>query len=109
MWSITGRIPLSSAGVGSYYDGKMSLFRVRNQVLTQADVDKGMAVRYTKPAYFADLNFKLDAKVRKGGETDLEREYKLIEVARDSTYIYTMGGILNGLDATDELRIGGIR
>jgi hypothetical protein len=92
--------------IANYYDGKVAMFRVRNQVLTQKDVDLGYAVKYTKPTLFLDNDYILSALVKEDGSNDFISQVNWggMEVCRNSSYIYRYGGILG---ATDKLRIFG--
>jgi len=99
-----GGVPVA----GSYFSGDIALFRVRNAVLTQKDVDLGYSVRYTKPALFNGNNYKINALLQEAGDTDFEKEinWDNMEVARTSSYIYRRGSTSGyGLESTDKLKL----
>jgi hypothetical protein len=91
---------------GPYY-GHLSQFRVRNKYITQQDVDIAFATKYAKPASPAGNEVNVRAQVLPTGNSENIRTYQWdnVEVLRNSTHFYRMGGVATDLSATDRLKI----
>lgn len=97
----------SGGTVSNWFDGKISMFRVRDKTLSQTDVDVGYATEYTVPGAISDTDFLIQAQVQKEGDTDFTKEYHWsgVEVARNTSFFYRAGGLISNLSSTDKLKI----
>lgn len=90
-----------------HYEGDISLYRVRNQILTQKDVDLAMSVKYTTPATFTGTDeFNIRALIKEDGSDSFISQIPWggLEVARDivNDVFYRYANIFS---ATDKLKI----
>jgi len=86
-------------------DGKMCMFRVRDKVLTQKDIDIAYATKYTIPSLITGTDYTLQALLKENGNDDFISEDKSnIEISRDGTnnLLYRYGGLY---DSADKLRL----
>ena len=99
---------ISAFNTGSdYFKGKISMFRVRDQVLTQQDVDLGYSFKHDiSGAGFSTSNYFVWAQINEAGNTDIISQFDWgdFEVHRTTSAIYQYGRTLN---ATDKLLLFG--
>lgn len=94
-------------------DGSLAQFTVidvdalSNDYIEQYHVDLLYATKYDRPAVFVNDDFHIEARIQEDGNTGLEHpiEWNLMEVKRDSNYIYRSG--TPGFSSTDKLRLVG--
>lgn len=96
---------LTTAGTW-FWNGKIAYLRVRNKVLTQADVDVAYSTKYTWPT-LTDLPIATSMivpYVQEGGNSSLVSQLNWggMECARDSLALYRYGGLFS---ATDKLKL----
>lgn len=94
-----------STATAQYWDGKIAYMLFMDYVMTQADVDWLYSTRYAKPAVFPDNNYFIKA-YSKPSSSGNPKQIEIIEVERDSSYIYRKGG---NFASTDYLRLEGVR
>jgi len=95
----------ATAGPASYFAGLLSQVRIRNQVLTQKDVDLAYATRYAAPSNVG-TEYKVRALAKEDGSDDFisQIEWGGLEVKRTASYIYRYG---RAFGSTDKLKIIG--
>jgi len=89
------------------FDGRVSIIRLRNKVLTQKDVDVAYATKYTRPTTPVGLEVDIRAQKYPGGCADVVTQYPIqdYEVARTSAVFYRAGGVVTDLSADDRIKI----
>jgi len=88
------------------FSGKIGTVRLRNQILTQADIDFGFATEYVLS--FSDNNYEILPRYRVGGSTSFERKFNWdgVEISRSPTSLRRAGFTEGfGLASTDTLLI----
>jgi len=93
--------------IANPYQGTISQLRIRNKLITQKDVDVAFATRYTKPVSPDGLEVDIRAQVQPSALSECQRLYGWdnVEVCRNSSTVYRLGGIVTDLSATDRLKI----
>ena len=84
--------------------GVIANFRIRNKIISQADVDIGYATRY--PRFSSDNMQNVGMNVRPSGIATLEYQTNCPTVGQDATYSYRRGFTMgDGLRSGDLLKI----
>ena len=97
----------ANTGATDKFAGKIALFRLRDKILTQKDVDIGYSSRLDLNPPLQGKDFDLHGTLKPGGDSEFERGYPVsgLEVSRDNKRIYRVGGLITGLESTDTLKI----
>lgn len=98
----------SAAGGAAAFAGRVGMFRVREKVLTQEDVDQAFSTFYTLPAHLrATRDLEVRAAYKRFGTDAFEREFdfKGLQVSRGNDGLYRAGGIITGLQSDDYLKV----
>jgi hypothetical protein len=85
--------------VATYYDGKMSLFRVRDQVLTQKDVDKGYSTYVAISPSASSTDFQLWAIQKEANSSSYVSQTIPREVHRTTSGVHLYGAQFNAADS----------
>jgi hypothetical protein len=91
--------------LGNYFSGMIANFRVRNKIITQADVDLGYATRYPNTNQYKNTILNC----RPNGDKVFEFVDTCPVVATDANYIYRKGFTPGyGLKGGDIVKVGGV-